>query len=103
MAREKSEDQIGLLDDAGNEALVRLSEQVEKAVGLIGELRKERSGLEEKVTTLQARVDELEEQSRRTEALERQQSALEKEREQIRTRIESILEKFEQLESAEGE
>jgi uncharacterized protein involved in exopolysaccharide biosynthesis len=103
LAREKNENQIGLLDDAGNEALGRLSEQVEKAVGLIGELRKERNRLEEKVATLQARVDELEEQSRRTEVLERQQSALEQEREQIRTRIESILEKFEQLESAEGE
>jgi FtsZ-binding cell division protein ZapB len=103
LAREKREDQIGLLDDAGSEALARLSEQVEKAVSLIRELRIERNELEEKVTTLQANIDELEERAGRTEVLERQQSALEQEREQIRTRIESILEKFEQLESVEGE
>jgi FtsZ-binding cell division protein ZapB len=97
------EDPVGLLDDAGNEALARLAEQVENAVGLIGELRSERNQLEEKVATLQARVDELEEHAGRTEVLERQQSALDQERQQIRARIESILEKFEQLEVAEGE
>lgn len=100
MAKNQEQEE-SILDEAGNEALARLSDQVDKAIATIGELRKERTGLEERITELQSRVDDLESEAGRTKELEAQQSALEDEKAQIRGRIESILEKFESLDSEE--
>lgn len=98
----KKEEQTGtLLDDAGSEALDRLASQVDKAVDLIQELKKERDALDGKVEELQARVDELEDAAGRARELEKQQSSIEDEKAEIRKRIESILEKFEALEGEE--
>lgn len=93
----KQEQDGALLDEEGHEALRRLEDQVDKAVGLIRELRKERSLLEGRVEELQATVDGLEEKADRATMLEQQQSTLEDEKAEIRKRIESILEKFEEL------
>lgn len=97
----KDKDEEAISDDAGSEALERLSAQVDKAVGLIRELRSERVDLEQKINELQARVDELETAAGRADELEKQQSTLEGEKAEIRRRIESILEKFEELENDE--
>lgn len=97
----KDETNETLLDDAGDEALARLADQVDKAIGTIRELKKERIELDERVSELQARVDELENEAGRAKELEAQHSALADEKAQIRGRIEAILEKFEELESAE--
>ncbi len=100
MAKNQEQEEA-ILDEAGNEALTRLSDQVDKAVATIGELRKERGGLEARVTELRARVDELESEAGRAKELEAQQSALEDEKAEIRGRIEAILEKFESLDDEE--
>lgn len=100
MAKNQEQEE-SLLDEAGSEALARLSDQVDKAIATIGELRKERTSLEGRITELQTRVDELESEAGRADELEKQQSALEDEKAQIRDRIEAILEKFESLDAEE--
>lgn len=100
MAKKDERDEA-LLDDTGDEALSRLSDQVGKAVGTIRELKKERAGLDERISELQARVDELESEAGRARELEAQHSALADEKAQIRGKIEAILEKFEALEDGE--
>ena len=100
MAKKESDTET-LLGEAGNEALERLASQVENAVDLIRELRKERDELDGKVEELQARIDELEDTAGRAKELEKQQSSIEDEKAEIRKRIESILEKFEELEDGD--
>lgn len=100
MAKKEDTDET-ILDEAGDEALARLADQVDKAIGIIRELKTERSSLEERVNDLQARVDELEGEAGRARELQEQHSALESEKAQIRGRIEAILEKFEELETAD--
>ena len=97
----KSETDETILDEAGDEALARLSDQVDRAIGIIGDLRKERTGLDGRIRELQARVDELESEAGRAKELEAQHSALEGEKALIRGRIEAILEKFEELDGGE--
>lgn len=97
----KEDTEETVLDEAGDEALARLADQVDKAIGIIRDLKKERTSLEERVNDLQARLDELESEAGRTRELQEQHSALENEKAQIRGRIEAILEKFEELESSE--
>ena len=77
MKKNKDNDQMALDDSDEGEILSRLGERVEKAVGMIQELRRERDALK-------ARVEELES---RDEDHER----FKKERGEIRNRIESIL------------
>lgn len=75
------------------EILERLSERVEKAVGMIQELRREREQLRTRVDELEARLRDSDETSNRLEELSR-------ERREIRGRIESILGNLEALETS---
>jgi FtsZ-binding cell division protein ZapB len=76
------------------EILERLSERVEKAVGMIQELRREREQLRTRIDELEARLRDSDETSNRLEELSR-------ERREIRGRIESILGNLEALETTE--
>jgi FtsZ-binding cell division protein ZapB len=85
-------DQMTLAGTEEAEILARLSERVEKAVGTIQELRKERD-------QLRARVEELEALVEDNKSVEEEQDRLRKERGEIRNRIESILSSLEALET----
>jgi FtsZ-binding cell division protein ZapB len=76
------------------EILSRLSERVERAVGMIQELRRERD-------TLRARIDELESRVGDLDTLEEEHTRFQKERGEVRDRIEGILASLEALETGE--
>lgn len=97
MAKKDEKDEA-VVDEAADEALGRLSDQVDQAIRTIRDLKKENAGLEERIGELQARIDELESEAGRAKELEEQHSALADEKALIRGRIEAILEKFEELE-----
>ena len=84
MKKTRDNDQMALEGTEEAEILARLSERVEKAVGTIQELRRERDQLRE-------RIEEL-------EGGEEEQERLKRERGEIRERIESILASLEGLE-----
>lgn len=84
MKKTRDNDQMALEGTEEAEILARLSERVEKAVGTIQELRRERD-------QLRARIEEL-------EGGEEEQERLKRERGEIRERIESILASLEGLE-----
>ena len=89
MVKKKTEaGQLTLSGTEEGEILARLSERVERAVAMIGELRRERDALRK-------RIDEAE--SGTSERL----SQLEGERTEIRNRIETILSTLEGLEGSE--
>ena len=83
MKKNKDNDQMALDDSDEGEILSRLGERVEKAVGMIQELRRERD-------TLRARIEEL-------ESRDEEHERFKKERGEIRNRIESILGSLEAL------
>ena len=89
---DQNNDQMSLAGTEEAEILARLSERVEKAVGTIQELRKERE-------QLRARVEELEALVEDNKSVEEEQDRLKKERGEIRNRIESILSSLEALET----
>lgn len=94
-------------ETAGNgnesEILVRLSERVERAVGLIQELRRERDVLRARVEELEGRLTDHDATSTRLQSLEEEQERLQKERGEIRDRIETILSSLEALDAEPGE
>jgi FtsZ-binding cell division protein ZapB len=92
MKKTRDNDQMALAGTEEAEILARLSERVEKAVGMIQELRRERDGL-------RARVDELETQVKEQDALSDEQERLRRERGEIRDRIENILSSLEALDA----
>jgi FtsZ-binding cell division protein ZapB len=92
MKKTRDNDQMSLAGTEEAEILARLSERVEKAVGTIQELRRERD-------QLRARVEELEALVADNKSVEEEQERLQKERGEIRNRIESILESLEALET----
>ncbi|HEU4888048.1 MAG TPA: cell division protein ZapB [Thermoanaerobaculia bacterium] len=89
---DQNRDQMTLAGTEEAEILARLSERVEKAVGTIQELRRERD-------QLRARVEELEALVEDNKSVEEEQDRLQKERGEIRNRIESILASLEALET----
>jgi FtsZ-binding cell division protein ZapB len=92
MKKTRDNDQMALAGTEEAEILSRLSDRVEKAVGTIQELRRERD-------QLRARVEELEAQAKVQESLEEEQDRLRRERGEIRDRIENILASLETLET----
>ena len=90
--RDTDNDQMTLAGTEEAEILARLSERVEKAVGTIQQLRKERD-------QLRARVEELEALVEDNKSVEEEQDRLVRERGEIRSRIESILSSLEALET----
>jgi FtsZ-binding cell division protein ZapB len=101
MKKTRDNDQMTLAGTEEAEILGRLSERVEKAVGTIQELRKERDQLRTQVEELEARVKDNDATSTRLETLEEEQDRLQSERGEIRNRIESILASLEALETTE--
>jgi FtsZ-binding cell division protein ZapB len=98
MKKTRDNDQMTLAGTEEAEILGRLSERVEKAVGTIQELRKERDQLRAQVEELEARVKDNDATSTRLETLEEEQDRLQSERGEIRNRIESILASLDALE-----
>ena len=92
MKKTRDNDQMALAGTEEAEILARLSERVEKAVGMIQELRRERDGL-------RARVTELETQVKEQDSLSDEQERLRRERGEIRDRIENILSSLEALDA----
>jgi len=87
----KTKDNDSLFAGDEGEILSRLGERVEKAVGTIQELRKERD-------QLRARVEELEARVKDQDSLDEEHERFKKERGEIRDRIEAILGSLEALE-----
>jgi len=98
MKKTTNNDQMTLDGTEEAEILARLSERVEKAVGTIQELRRERDQLRARVEELETRVKDADEASTRLETLEEEQDRLRAERTEIRGRIENILSSLEALE-----
>jgi chromosome segregation ATPase len=80
--------QLSLSGTEEGEILARLSDRVEKAVAMIGELRRERDALKKRVEDAESGSAE-------------RLTQLEGERAEIRNRIESILSTLEGLETSE--
>jgi FtsZ-binding cell division protein ZapB len=98
MKKSRDDDQMALAGTEEAEILGRLSERVEKAVGTIQELRRERDQLRARVEELEARVKDQDEATTRLDTLEEEQDRLKRERSEIRDRIENILSSLEALE-----
>jgi FtsZ-binding cell division protein ZapB len=96
--KNRDEEQMPLNGGEEGEILARLGERVEKAVGMIQELRRERDQLRARVDELEARVKDSDETATRLSALEEEQDRLRRERGEIRDRIETILGSLEALE-----
>ena len=99
MKKTRDNDQMTLDGTEEAEILARLSERVEKAVGTIQELRRERDQLRARVEELETRVSDADAASTRLETLEEEQDRLRRERSEIRGRIENILSSLEALEA----
>lgn len=99
MKKTKDNDQMALAGTEEAEILARLSERVEKAVGTIQELRRERDQLRSRVQELEARMTDQDEATSRLDTLEEEHDRLKRERGEIRDRIENILETLEALET----
>jgi FtsZ-binding cell division protein ZapB len=91
MKKTRDNDQMALAGTEEAEILARLGERVEKAVGTIQELRRERD-------QLRARVQELEASVKDQDSFEEEHDRMKREREEIRDRIENILGSLEALE-----
>jgi chromosome segregation ATPase len=89
----------GDVDEAA--ILARLGERVEKAVAVIGELRRERDTLKARLADAEAKLKEHEETSERLSTLEEDYDRFRRERGEIRNRIESILSNLETLDVPE--
>jgi FtsZ-binding cell division protein ZapB len=98
--RENEDEPTAAATEEG-EILARLAERVEKAVGTIQELRREREQLKSRVTELEARLSDQDDANTRIETLEEEHERFKQERGEIRDRIETILSSLEQLESGE--
>lgn len=98
MKKTRDNDQMALAGTEEAEILSRLSERVEKAVGTIQELRRERDQLRARVTELETRMKDQDEATTRLDTLEEEHDRLKREREEIRDRIENILGSLEALE-----
>ena len=81
--------------------LARLGERVEKAVAVIGELRRERDTLKTRLAEAEAKLREHADASERLSTLEEDYDRFRKERTDIRNRIEGILANLEGLDVVE--
>jgi FtsZ-binding cell division protein ZapB len=101
MVKKKGDaDQMSL---SGSEAeiLKRLHERVEKAIGMIQELRRERDTLKMRLHEAEGRTKKHDVDTNRLVELEEDRDRFQKERGEIRKRIESILSNLESLDTSE--
>ena len=99
MKKNRENDQMAINGTDEVEILARLSERVEKAVAVIGELRRERDTLKTRLAEAEAKVQEQEGTSERLSTLEEDYERLRKERSEIRNRIETMLGNLESLDA----
>ena len=102
MKKNRDNEQMAINSDADEAAiLARLGERVEKAVAVIGELRRERDTLKTRLAEAEAKLKEYDETSERLSTLEEDYDRFRRERSDIRTRIESILSNLETLDAVD--
>lgn len=99
MKKSRENDQMAINGTDEVEILARLSERVEKAVAVIGELRRERDTLKTRLAEAEAKVQEQEGTTERLSTLEEDYERLRKERSEIRNRIETMLGNLESLDA----
>lgn len=80
MAKRKPEEEL--------DVLARLSERVESAIGTIGQLRRERDELRQKLAEFQSKAED-------PKALDEEIERLRAERDEVRERIEKLLSRLE--------
>ncbi|HXI13519.1 MAG TPA: cell division protein ZapB [Thermoanaerobaculia bacterium] len=103
MARKNNEvEQLTLKGTEEGEILSRLSEKVERAIGTIQELRRERDALKARLDAAEQKVTQHEGTSERLSAVEEEHERFQAERSEIRSRIESILVTLESLDEPAG-
>lgn len=98
MKKNRETEQMPLATDEG-EILARLSDRVEKAIGTIQELRKERDSLKARLTDVESRLKDHGDSAERVSALEEDCSRFKSERDEIRNRLETMLANLEALDS----
>ncbi len=102
MKKNRDDEQMAINSDADEAAiLARLDERVERAVAVIGELRRERDTLKTRLAEAEAKLKEHADASERLSTLEEDYDRFRKERTDIRNRIESILANLEGLDVIE--
>jgi FtsZ-binding cell division protein ZapB len=98
MKKTMNPDQQTLGASEEGEILSRLADRVEKAVGTIQELRRDRDQLRARVEELESRLKDQDDANTRLESLEEEHDRFKQERSEIRDRIETILSSLEGLE-----
>ena len=102
MKKNRDDEQMAINGDVDEAAiLARLGERVEKAVAVIGELRRERDTLKTRLADAEAKLREHADANERLSTLEEDYDRFRKERTDIRNRIESILSNLEGLDVVE--
>ena len=101
MVKKKSDGDQLVLSGSEGEILARLHERVEKAIGMIQELRRERDTLKTRLHEIEGRAKKHDVDTNRLVELEEDQERFQKERNEIRKRIESILSNLESLDASE--
>ncbi len=96
--KKKPTEQMTLAGTAEGEILAKLQDRVEKAIGMIQELRRDRDSWKTRAETAEAQASEHGNASERLATLEDESDRMRKERGEIRNRIESILSNLEALE-----
>lgn len=99
MRKNRDTEQLPLATEEG-EILARLSERVEKAIGTIQELRRERDALKARLGEAETRLKEHGDTADRASSLEEECSRFRSERDEIRNRIETMLSNLEALDAA---
>ena len=99
--KKNKDEQMPLAGTEEGEILGRLSERVERAVAMIGELRRERDALKKRLDDAESKLHSEEEAAGRLSTLEEEHDRFSRERGEIRDRIESILSSLESLDVAE--
>lgn len=96
----KDVDQMSLAGTEEGEILARLDERVEKAIGMIQELRRERDALKKRLEDAESKARDSEGAAERASTLEDECDRFRRERGEIRDRIESMLSNLESLDAA---
>ncbi|HEX2832250.1 MAG TPA: hypothetical protein VHW00_04505 [Thermoanaerobaculia bacterium] len=101
MKKTRDQEQTTGVPTEESEILSRLAERVERAVGTIQELRRDRDQLQARVEELETRLKDQDDANSRLESLEEEHERFKHERGEIRDRIETILSTLEALETGE--
>jgi FtsZ-binding cell division protein ZapB len=98
--KKTKEEQLALAGTEEGEILARLGERVERAIGTINDLRRERDALKARLDEAESKLREQDESSERLSSLEEENDRFNRERGEIRNRIEGILSSLEVLDES---